>query len=363
MMKMKRLALLCILLLVGGCKGEEQMLPEEKIYDLKDELATENFIQNHLLEESGLMHTNITGRKEEYLSETIGLWMEYLLAKNDFVQFEEQVKALQSHFLTKEKLVIWELQGTKKAPANAFIDDLRIVNILYQAGEKWEYSAYTKLADQMSKALVHYQTQENLMVDYIEVKSKRQGSDVTISYIIPEGFNQMSAHGHLPAEVYMATKQLLLEAPYSASSLFPKVYHIPTAQYIYDEEVNMIDQFYVGYHRAQWNGDITELITFTKEVFQAGGNKLFGRYNGVSKAPVVSYESVAVYALAILMCLEVGENEFAKVLYTQMKTLQNNDDNSPYYGGYLDTFSKETHTFDNLLALIAERKGIDEGVF
>ena len=32
-------------------------------------------------------------------------------------------------------------------------------------------------------------------------------------------------------------------------------------------------------------------------------------------------------------------------------------------GGYIDMGSKNTHTFDNLLALIAERRGLNEKVF
>lgn len=363
-MRVRMLGLLFMILFVGGCKDEKTMLPnEENETVVKEILPAETFIQRNLLKEDGRMGTNLTDRQDEYLSETVGLWMDYLIEKNDFAQFDEQVKVMETYFLTKNHLVIWELKGTKKAPANAFIDDLRIVNALYRAGEQWNHRDYINLADKMSESLARYQTREYLMVDYINLENKDQGSDVTLSYIIPEGFDRMKEYGHLPVETYEATQTLLVEAPYTATSLFPKTYHIDTGEYSYDEEVNMIDQFYVGYHRAQWDADINKLLQFTKEAYSEGNGKLFGRYNPTTKEPVVSYESVAVYALAILMCLEVEENDFAKELYSQMKTLQYTNEESLYDGGYMDIDSKDTHTFDNLLALIAERKGIDEAVF
>ena len=363
-MKLKVLGLLFAIIFIAGCKEGDAVLPDEKnMPKAKETLRAEAFIQKNLLEEDGRMRTNITNRQDEYLSETVGLWMDYLIAKNDWAGFDEQVKMMETYFLTKERLVVWELKGNEKAPANAFIDDLRIVNALYTAGEQWNYPTYTKLADKMSKSLVRYQTSEDLMVDYINLENKDQGTDITISYIIPQGFDRMKQHGHLPVKTYAATKRVLLEAPYSTADLFPKTYHISTGEYSYDQEVNMIDQFYVGYHRAQWNADVSRLLNFAKDAFEAENGKLFGRYNSETKEPTVTYESVAVYALAIMMCLEIGDADFAKELYGQMKTLQYVDKDSPYDGGYIDINSKDTHTFDNLLALLAERKGLDEKVF
>ena len=63
------------------------------------------------------------------------------------------------------------------------------------------------------------------------------------------------------------------------------------------------------------------------------------------------------------MSLEIDDTDFAKKMYVQMKTLQQNDESLPYLGGYIDMGSKNTHTFDNLLALMAERRGLNEKVF
>lgn len=357
-MKKRLFILFTSLFLLSGCKDHESVRPiEQDPLTIKEEIPTEQFIRENLMTEDGRLHTNMTNRKEEYLSESLGLWMDYLLLKNDHAQFEQQVTILTEQFLTKDHLVIWEINKGKSAPANAFIDDLRIVGALYKAGEQWQEPMYIKLANEMSQALVKYQVDEQLMVDFVELKSKAKGTDVTLSYLIPSGFEAMKAAGILSKDLLEKNKDLLLDAPFSNEDLFPKAYHIPTDEYLFDAEVNMIDQFYTGYHRAKWGGDITALVDFAKTAFKEGNGKLFGRYDHQTKQPIVDYESAAVYALAILMCLEVDEETFAKELYTQMKTLQVNE--GIYHGGYIDVSSKDTHTFDNLLALIAERSMLD----
>ena len=381
-MKIKNIVVMLLILIIGiiltGCQSSEEKIVESekelaKMQNFKMDnkeqqltkksLPTETFIQEYLIEEDGRIQTNITTLKEEYLSESLGLWMQYLVAKDDPHQFNQQVKTLEKYFLTHDSLVTWKLDGDKKAPANAFIDDLRIVQALYSAGDQWNHSPYTKLAEKMSNKLVDYQTSKSLMVDFVELDSKSKGSVLTLSYIIPAGFNHMKQAGILPEKTYESTKKVLLDAPYSEIGFYPKSYDVPNGTYSYDKEVNLIDQFYVGYHRAQWQDDVEPLLAFAKKAFVEGGGKLYGRYDGSTGKPVVPYEAASVYALAILMCLELEEKDFAKNLYSQMKTLQQTDKESPYYGGYIDVETKETHSFDNLLALLAESKVLDEKDF
>ncbi|BAQ09587.1 putative lipoprotein ydaj [Bacillus sp. OxB-1] len=362
-MKKKTLGLLVVVLLLGVATSTTIFSDDEKKKEIaKEPLLAEHFIQNYLLREDGRMQTDLLDQQDVYLSETVGLWMDYLVAKNDVALFDQQVEALETYFLTKDHLVTWELQGTSKAPANAFIDDLRIINALYEAGEKWHQGAYLKLAAKMGKSLIRYQMNDDLLVDHVDLESKYKGENITLSYIIPAGFDRLQQLS-LPDQTYDMTKQVLLEAPVSPLGFFPKTYHVKTQSYSYDTEINLIDQFYVGYHRAQWQGDVTPLLDFTKTAFAKGDGKLYGRYNRDTGEATVPYEAAAVYALAILMCLEIEEQDFAKQLFNQMKTLQQANEKLPYYGGYTDIYSKDTHTFDNLLALLAERKGIDEEAF
>jgi hypothetical protein len=353
-----------LLLITSSCTNIAFLPEPDKEHQYtKEPLPTEKFIQKYLVDEHGRIQTNITSQKEVYLSESLGLWMQYLVANDDRQQFDQHVEVMEKYFLSKDYLVTWKLDGDKKAPANAFIDDLRIIEALYSAGEGWNHARYTKMAEKMTDKLVRYQTSNSLMVDFVELESKNKGENLTLSYIIPAGFNHMDQAGILPEKTYESTKKVLLNALHSEIGFYPKNYNVPNGAYSYDDEVNLIDQFYVGYHRAQWQGDVEPLLAFAKKAFEESGGKLYGRYDGSTGKPVVQYEAASVYALAILMCLELEEKDFAKDLYSQMKTLQQTDEESPYFGGYIDVDTKETHSFDNLLALLAERKVLDEKDF
>lgn len=322
-------------------------------------LLAEQFIQQYLMQSDGLISTDLSSRQSEYLSETVGLWMEYLVLQNDQRQFDEQVKVLKKYFLTRDELVAWEVKGTKRASANAFIDDLRIMNALYDAGENWSIVAYSRLAEKMEKSLIRYHVQQNVFVDFVELGSKNFDTKMTLSYLIPAGLDKIRAH---TKDAYNNSRSLLVDAPIDARGFFPKVYDVETGNYSFDTEVNMIDQLYVGYHRAQWQGDVEPLLEFVRKQYGRDG-KIYGRYDSATGEPLVGYESVAVYALGILLAVEVDEQDLARELYGAMKVLQQDDETLPYYGGYVDVNSGDTHTFDNLLALIAERKGIYAGIF
>lgn len=360
-MKIRKLIALLAIILMSGCHQNEGSLERDE--SIKNQLPTEQFLQKHLMGKDGRMQTNMTDRQDEYLSETLGLWMEYLLITNDEARFREQVDVLKDVFLAKNGLVIWEVKNEEESSVNAFIDDLRVVDLLYLAGEQWNERSYTKLANKMSKALARYQTKDQFLVDFVDIYSKEKGSDVTLSYIMPGGLDKMKKKGHLPQETYDGMRTILGEAPVTSTGFFPKKYNIDAKEYIYEDEINMIDQFYIGYHRAKWGKETRALMQNAKEIFQANEGKIYGRYDAKTKEPTVGYESVAAYALAILMSFEVGEIDFANDLYEQMKTLRVNDEASSYYGGYMNLDTKETHTFDNLLALIVERKGKDESYF
>lgn len=307
-----------------------QPVPAPPSAAVAGQLQAEKFIRGHLLQKDGRIATDLQSRNGEYLSETAGLWMEYLVLQGDEQTFSEQKDVVEKYFLTDDYLVTWMIEGKKKAPANAFIDDLRIMNALYDAGEKFNNRAYSKLAKKMESALERYQVRDGLFIDHINTEGKEQGQDVTLSYIIPAGLDRMKN-----SKGYEATRALLLEAPADSRGFFPKTYHLQTKEYSHEEEVNMIDQLYLAYHRAQWGGDVSGLLQFLQGAF-GGKEKLYGRYDLSSGLAAVGYESAAVYALGVLLALEADEQEFAAQLYEKMKAMQQLDESQPYYGGYID---------------------------
>lgn len=364
MMKTKVMTVFISILLIGSCTANQmQSIEKQSESEERKPLLAESFIIEHLLLKDGRIGTDLVNQKNVFLSETVGLWMEYLLLQNNLVLFDQQVKALKKYFLSKDYLVTWELQGRNKAPANAFIDDLRIIEALYKGSELWGKTDYSDLAEKMSENIVKYQVKSNMFVDFVDIKSKYKSDYITMSYIIPTGIEQLVLHEKISKDMESEIKKILINAPVNEMGFLPKTYFVNSKKYQFDTEVNLIDQFYVGYHQALWGGNVEPLLQFAKKEFYRNNGILFGRYELESGQPLVDFEGVSVYALAILMSIEIGENEFAIDLFRRMKEFQQSDIDKMYYGGYVDLPTLDTHTFDNLLALIAERKGIDEGIF
>lgn len=329
----------------------------------KQQLDAEIFINNHLYERNGLIKTDLLKQSNIYLSESIGLWLQYLLKKNDQKEFHTQFNVLKKYFMKNSVLLPWRIVNKENAEANAVIDDLRVIYALYEAGEKWNEEMYTNLAQQMSEEILQYNVQNGVFVNHVDIENKYAGDFLTMSYIVPFALDYMHANSLLTEELYILNKNVLINAPLSPSGFFPKTYYLSQNRYEYDSEINLIDQYYVGYHKSLWGGDVTSLIQFTDEMLIKHDGVLYGRFSNKTREPVVEFEAPAVYALAILMCLEVNENELASKLYKRMKEFQVHDESNEYFGGYIDIPSLDTHAFDNLLPLIAERRGKDEGVF
>nr|MBO2505861.1 glycosyl hydrolase lipoprotein [Bacilli bacterium] len=339
-----------------------RFMENKETIDMKEELAAEQFIKKHLYEENGLIKTDLKGQSNVYLAETTGLWMEYLVKKDDYLEFKKQAKVLKL-FKEDSQLISWKIDRNRKAPANALIDDLRIIQALEEASDRWGIPKYRKMARQMGKDIVRYNMENDYFIDHADIKTKHKADFITLSYLNPKAIHFFLEEELIDESQYLLNREVLVNAPVSKNGFFPITYYPSRNEYEFEREVNLINQYYIGYYRALWGGDVSSLIRFTKESLEKYGGVLYGRFSSETKEPAVEYEGASVYALAILMCLQAGEDDLARQLFYKMKELQVLDASTEYYGGYINLDSLETHTFDNLLPLIAEREAIDEGVF
>lgn len=344
---------LSCLLMLSGCSGEQPKIPPQ---DDKSEFPVETFIRTHLLTESGLLRTNITDRNNEFLSESIGLYLLFLVERNREREFADQVGVLTDYFLDESNLVAWRLEQKNNeiitSPVNAWIDDARIVHALYLAAKTFDEPTYAELANNISESLTTIATKKGLPVDYVDLKTKDSSDMITLSYLDEAALQMMPASSNL----YSNSKNLLVEAP-TDGPFFAKSYSIQNQTYTFDEEINMIDQLYVALRYEQFNLSTDRFYTFFKEAFETG--PIYGRYSRSQAMPTVTYESQAVYALAVFYLLERGEDEFAEMVMERLQKLAVQDESSKYEGGYIDVLTQHTHSFDNLLPLLAEGRLLD----
>ncbi|WP_161568828.1 hypothetical protein [Exiguobacterium sp. SH5S13] len=346
------LALSCVISL-AGCSIDP---PKQPPQDYDSEFPVETFIRDHLLTAEGLLRTNMTDRDSEFLSESIGLYLLFLVERKRENEFADQIAVLTDHFLDESDLITWKLDRTGDAlvasPVNAWIDDARIVHALYEAAQTFDEPEYAELASRISVPLTTVATKQGLPVDYVDLKTNETSDVITLSYLDEAALEWMAPASTL----YTNSKNLLLDAPIDGP-FFAKAYSITDGTYSFDSELNLIDQVYVALRYEQFDLPTDRFYEFFKMVFDSG--PVYGRYDRKTQAPTVDYESQAVYALAVFYLLERDEPEFAEQVMTRLRGLAVQDETAALYGGYVDVKTRHTHSFDNLLPLLAEGRLLD----
>lgn len=318
---------------------------------------TKQFIQKYMMNENGTFATYlqeassvnpdiVAGR--ESLSESLGLWLQYSLLVQDQQLFDKGYRMLQEKFLTPQHYIVWKLDrdGTQQVHTNALGDDLRIVSALLMAEKQWG-GEYEQTAVNIMKTLRKTE-KHHYLVDFYDFENDHAADDLSLVYIDVSALRQLEEIGMLTqAEVERYTS--LLNYTAQDDVFYPKLYRVTTGQFAYDEQVNMIDQLIVALHRQENEQSSDGLVTFLKQQFAQTG-KLNGSYNRVTKHADMRYESSAVYALAIMLAVDMKDLKWARSLYERMSMLRDQDPNYP--GGYV--FHQNTHLFDNLFPLIAE---------
>lgn len=292
-MKMKFVVLLLVGLMMGGCgimeSAQEQV---EKNYTNAD----------------GLIHAYPTEQDSEYLSETIGLYMEYLTLVEDEENFSEQVEVLKSHFLAQENdhyFIRWRLN--ENAATNALIDDIRIITALEQAAEIFGNEDYKIIADQLSEAVSSVQSEGGYTVDFYDWSLDMPAQRLTLSYL--------DDNGAITAESYE-----LLDMADANEVFFPEYYDTASVQYISSNEVHMIDQLLIALNR-EIRGQHSELFAeWLKEEWMKE-QKLYGRYDRQTLKTTVDYESLAVYYYLHAYFSTLGEIELADEVFQHAKEI------------------------------------------
>lgn len=366
------LALLLALININfQLEGRSKNMEKTQMMEVpRNVLSGEMFIRSKMLNEDETLKTNLRPQMntnqnialgDETLSESIGLWLLYALEKNDQALFKRNVNVLKSTFLKQSGLIAWKLGNAQaEVSTNALIDDLRIVEALYKAAFLWEEEAYIKLANKIAQTIISKNTVDGMFVDFYDFEAEWSSQSLTLSYLNPVALFEMYQQQQISEDLYLKTIDFLQNIP-MRNQLFPVSYDLEKKEFAYHEDVHLIDQLYVFYHRVQSGGFAEDFWEFITGAFEHDG-LLYGRYDAQTKTPTVEYESPAVYGLAILSAIEIMDYEFAEDVYYRMLRHRTLDPESDLYGGYIDYNTGDTHIFDNLIPLLAERKMFNAGL-
>lgn len=331
-------------------------------------ITTEDFITKWFKNNNGTFATYMQDTEpidedlvkgREALSETLGFWMEYAIEKNDQALFDESYHILTKYFLEEDGFIYWNIMesGESEVYANALVDDLRVINALFQASAKWSVPTYESTAKRISDFLIRYNVYQNVLTDFYEKEYGGTSAKVTLSYIEPEVLTLLLEKKLLPESIYTNMMDILTHLP-TTTSFFPKGYDMETEQHYFDHTINMVDQTFVAIYLTKINLSTKTIQNFIdKEI--ATHNAVYGQYDKETEKPVKTYESPALYGLLIIYYLELNETVMAKKMYDLMVVFKSQY--GKYQGGY-SVHQNNTHIFDNIVPLLAESKLINAGV-
>ncbi|WP_243290231.1 glycosyl hydrolase family 8 [Bacillus sp. FJAT-47783] len=354
---MKKIMLCLIILdlfMLGWFLIKNNNTPQTEKFIKKWMINPNGTIASNLIPDSPIDEDYVGGR--EALSESLGLWMIYAIEKNDSKLFFQAYNTLNLYFLTNDGFIYWKLtpEGQPKVSTNALVDDLRIIDALYQAGSKWRKEEYTETARVITESLIHRNLNQHLLTDFYNQKNGQIADTITISYIDVSTLKKMKKDNRLDETLYKHMVSLLENLP-TKNGFYPKNFSIKKNSYEFEQITNMITQTLTAIRQIEAGKDSGKFFHFIKSEFQQNG-VLYGRYNVITGKPANTYESPALYGLTILYCIKIDQLELANAFYERMIQLQENSIFNPFYGGYINTTDKNTHIFDNLLPLLATEK-------
>ncbi|MFD2706965.1 hypothetical protein [Salibacterium lacus] len=292
------------------------------IYAPKDSEKAVDTVEKHYTNDYGMIHAYPDDPASSYLSESAGLYMQYLNQTKNKKAFAEQADLVSQYFVTQDteqQHIKWRLENTT---ANALIDDVRIIDAMVTAASLFETPAYKDLADQWTGVLADTQQQNGIYVDYYDWKRDNAASRITLSYITPE------LTSVLPDT--RKTEHILTNLDRSGV-FFPKYYDTGTKSYHRQDEVNMIDQLLIALNRLHAGASSPAFHKWIIQEWQQ--NRLYGRYDRDTLDPAVEYEALAVYALFVMYLQESNAPGKAQEVEERMQALKDemNPDNLHFF--------------------------------
>lgn len=290
--KYLHLMVLIFLFLIVGCQGETQKVIEEEYTNDK-----------------GLIHAYPADLNSEYLSESIGLYMQYLLMIKDKKTFHQQYEQLTNHFIINDNdntYITWLL--FEESSVNALIDDIRIAHVLSEASDLFNQPIYQDLAENITSSIETVQVLDKTVVDFYDWSFHAASDCITLSYL--------SGDYHF----LTPSKQLLREID-ETMLFFPEYYDLKDDAFISNNEVHMIDQLLIAINRKAIGETSKNFNDWLIQEWQSN-KQIYGRYDRVSYKPTVNYESLAVYYYLNTYFTSIGEVRLAEEVFNHAKDIR-----------------------------------------
>lgn len=281
------------------------------------------------------------------LSETQGLMMLCALEAEDQPLFDSALSYLRNH-MTRSGLCAWQTENGKMAEVNASLDDLRIVQALLQAEEKW--GGYAEEIAYRERALYGKCLQDGYLVDFVELESGAASTDVTLCYQDVAAMRVLAGYRSGWDEAADNAQALLQRG--LISEAFPLYWpkYDPAEDKFYGDRLQMNEAMITVLNAARagivQQSTLDWLEARLREGYIAAAYTPDGQV-----APGYAYESTATYALLVQIGAAAHRTDLALLAMQEMERLRCFE--APLAGGYGGTDGATLYTFDVVQALLA----------
>lgn len=333
---------------------------EDDYYD-EYEKACYNFIKDKMVSNRGGIFTNYldSGDISEYatghqiLSESQGLYMLYLIQKNDKEGFDNSFKFIKQNMIKGDGTILWRVHERYKdiAGGNAVVDDLRIIRALVNASEKWKDNTYTENLKKLEEKLFKFNTDGKYLYDYYDYAHKVITQSMPLCYYDLKTIQMLGQYRKEWLEIGAKSVDIIEKGYLGNEFPFYRMrYDYNTRKYSQDESINMTENILTVLHLAEVGMHKEETINWLKNQLKQGG--IYGSYdrNGVMLSNV---ESTAIYATIAQIGKTIGDMELYTLAIEHMLRFQISDSNSTLKGAFGNEQTEEVYSYDNLQALLA----------
>lgn len=314
-------------------------------YSLYDEQiqALDHFISRYFLDQ-GLVQTNLKKTEptklasgEDMLSESVGLMLQYYVRTDQPEAFADHLTLSNEILMKNNGLYQWRYRKGQDEAVSAAVDDLRIIKALLLASDKWGSESYKQQASQLSRALLKHCIREGQLLAY----------DTPDAELAPLFYYDLRTIAHLARfddkweAVYRNAEAMI---KHQKNAEFP-FYEDSKDEY---ESYRMIENTLILLYLSEVKQLQMNELAWYKEELRKGG--VFSKYDRQG-IPQSAIESPAIYGILAQIAKNMDDKDLYQLACEKLKTMQHQTKDE-YFGGFIDTETKDAYSFDQLMALL-----------
>lgn len=326
------------------------------------------FVEKTLLDENAVPYKDVNETKNntgEQLSETSGLWLLSLAIKGDEAQFEKTFNGLvKTLYDEKTNTFSWRKhKGEEKAPGNASIDDLRIVQALLLMNQKHKTPERTAWLKKLVAGFVKYDlNNDGYMINSYD--GHNQETRIRLNYLDLSTLKAVNAAAGIPDSAYEDQLKVILGGKLQGKlPWFLTYYDYSTGKYLEGgdsgkDRINVTDSMLTMLNLAKVNKLPSDSLSWLKA--HTKDRSIYNEYYTATGEPVDKYDAASTYGYVAQIAAAVGDKQLYHDAVTVLKGMTADKDNTidgmnldpsdPLYGS--TQYAGNSAAFNDMNALL-----------